>query len=269
MRSYLCVTCAVQQPPGEVPPKHCPICEDERQYVRQGGQAWTTIEELRLMGHRIELRELEPGLVGVGVTPTLGIGQRALLVRTTNGNILWDCVGYIDDDAVAEVRARGGISGIAFSHPHFYGSMVEWSRAFGGAPIYIPLADREWVQRDDPAIVTWRGTRELSPGVTLVQCGGHFEGSAVLHWAGGAGGKGVLFSADQPQVCMDRRWVTFLYSYPNMIPLGAPAVRRIVNDLRPFPFERVYGGFQGKVVSRDGKGAVERSAERYLRSIGA
>ena len=90
MRSYICATCAVQQPPSEAPPKHCPICEDERQYVRQGGQAWTTIEELRLRGDRIEIRELEPGLVGVGVTPSLGIGQRALLVRTANGNILWD-----------------------------------------------------------------------------------------------------------------------------------------------------------------------------------
>src|SRR2546430_3971209 len=59
--------------------------------------------------------------------------------------------------------------------------MVEWSRACGGAPIYIPLADREWVQRDDPAIVTWRGTRELAPGVTLVQCGGQDRKSTRLN----------------------------------------------------------------------------------------
>ena len=168
MTSFICVTCAVQQASTDGPPERCPICEDERQYVRQGGQAWTTVEELRLMDHRIELRELEPGLVGVGVTPALGIGQRALLVQTAKGNILWDCVGYIDDAAIAAIRARGGIGGIAFSHPHFYGAMVEWSHAFGGAPIYIPLADREWIQRDDPAIVTWRGARELLPGVTLV-----------------------------------------------------------------------------------------------------
>src|SRR5438445_10803754 len=103
------------------------------------------IEELRLRGDRIEIRELEPGLVGVGVTPSLGIGQRALLVRTANGNILWDCVGYIDDEAVAAIRSRGGISAIAFFHSHFYRPMREWSHAFGGAPIYVPAADREWV----------------------------------------------------------------------------------------------------------------------------
>ena len=269
MRSYICVTCAVQQPPSEAPPKHCPICEDERQYVRQGGQAWTTLEELRLMEHRIELRELEPGLVGVGVTPALGIGQRALLVRTGTGNILWDCVGYIDDAAVAAIRARGGISGIAFSHPHFYGAMVEWSRAFDGAPIYIPLADREWVQRDDPAIVTWRGTRELAPGVTLVQCGGHFEGSAALHWAEGADGRGALLVGDTITVVPDVRFVSFMRSYPNLIPLPADEVRHIVARVRPYVFDRVYGGWWDRVMHSGGIAAIERSAQRYLRWIGS
>src|SRR5438477_195853 len=106
MRSYICMTCAVQQAPSEAAPKHCPICEDERQYVRQGGQAWTTIEELRLMEHRLELRELEPGLVGVGVPPSLGSGQRALLAGTAIGNVRWDCGGHIGDDRVAAIRAR-------------------------------------------------------------------------------------------------------------------------------------------------------------------
>src|SRR2546426_12415339 len=118
MRSYICMTCAVQQAPSEAPPKHCPICEDERQYVRQGGQAWTTLEELRLMEHRIELRELEPGLVGVGVTPSLAIGQRALLGRTANRNMRSACVGYIDDPARAGIRARRGLTGLAVSNRH-------------------------------------------------------------------------------------------------------------------------------------------------------
>jgi hypothetical protein len=269
MRAYICRTCAVQQPPTETPPRHCPICEDERQYVRQGGQAWTTIEELRLMDHRIELRELEPNLVGVGVTPTLGIGQRALLVQTPGGNILWDCVGFIDDAAVADIRARGGISGIAFSHPHFYGAMVEWSHAFGGAPIYIPLADREWVQRADPAIVTWRGTREIAPGVTLVQCGGHFEGSAVLHWAVGAHGRGALLVGDTITVVPDVRFVSFMRSYPNLIPLPAGEIRHIVDRVGPYAFDRVYGGWWDRVMPSGGIAAIKRSAERYLRWIGS
>jgi len=269
VRSYICATCAVQQPPSEAPPKHCPICEDERQYVRQGGQAWTTIEELRLRGDRIEIRELEPGLVGVGVTPSLGIGQRALLVRTANGNILWDCVGYIDDEGVAAIRSRGGISGIAFSHPHFYGAMVEWSHAFGGAPIYVPAADREWVQRDDSAIMTWSGTRKLAPGVSLIQCGGHFEGSAVLHWAAGAENRGALLVGDSITVVPDVRFVSFMRSYPNLIPLPADEIRRIVDRVRPYRFDRIYGGWWDRVVDTGGIAAIEKSAERYLRWIGS
>ena len=221
------------------------------------------------MGHRIELRELEPGLTGVGVTPSLGIGQRALLVRTPKGNVLWDCVGYIDDAAVAAIRAQGGVSGIAFSHPHFYGAMVEWSHAFDGAPIYIPLADREWVQREDPAIVTWRGTRELLPGVTLVQCGGHFEGSAALHWADGAERRGALLVGDTITVVPDVRFVSFMRSYPNLIPLPADEVRRIVDRVRQYRFDRIYGGWWDRVVSAGGIAAVERSADRYMRWLGS
>jgi glyoxylase-like metal-dependent hydrolase (beta-lactamase superfamily II) len=269
MSSFIGATGAVQQSPSEAPPRRCAICEDERQYVPQAGQAWTTLDDLRRTGHRIELRELEPGLVGIGVTPSLAIGQRALLVRTANGNLLWDCVGYIDDAAVAAIRARGGISGIAFSHPHFYGAMVEWSQAFGGAPIYVPAADREWVQRDDPAIVTWSGARELSPGVTLVQCGGHFEGSAVLHWADGAEGRGALLVGDSITVVQDVRFVGFMRSYPNLIPLPEDEIRRIVDSIRPYRFERIYGGWWDRVTPSGGIRAIERSAERYLRWIGS
>src|SRR5690348_7397359 len=136
--AWICVTCAVQQAPSDAKPDICPICEDERQYVRQGGQAWTTLADLAAAGHKVVLRELEPGIVGAGVDPSIGIGQRALIVRTPVGNVMWDCVGFIDDAAVRTVKSWGGLSGIAFSHPHFYGACVEWSRAMGGAPIYVP-----------------------------------------------------------------------------------------------------------------------------------
>ena len=56
--------------------------------------------------------------------PAFGIGQRALLVRTREGNILWDCVSLIDSDTVALIKALGGIYAIAISHPHYYTSMV-------------------------------------------------------------------------------------------------------------------------------------------------
>jgi len=267
--AYICVTCGVQQAPSTSPPERCPICEDERQYVRQGGQAWTTLAELAAQGHRVELRELEPGLTGVGVQPAVGIGQRALLVRTPGGNLLWDCFGYIDAKGVDAIRTMGGVAGIAFSHPHFYGVMGEWSHAFGGCPMWVPSADRTWVQRDDPAIVEWRDMKEVLPGVTLIQTGGHFEGSAVLHWALGAGGRGALLVGDTITVVPDVRAVSFMRSYPNLIPLPAEEIRRIVATVRPYAFERIYGGWWDRVTQSDGRGAVERSARRYLKWIGA
>jgi hypothetical protein len=125
------------------------------------------------------------------------------------------------------------------------------------------------VQRDDPAIVEWSGTREVLPGLTLIQTGGHFEGSAVMHWAAGAGGRGALLVGDTITVVSDVRAVSFMRSYPNHIPLPADEVRRIVAAVRPYSFDRIYGGWWDRVTKSDGKGAVERSARRYLKWIGA
>jgi glyoxylase-like metal-dependent hydrolase (beta-lactamase superfamily II) len=144
---------------------------------------------------------------------------------------------------------------------------VEWSRAFGAAPIYIPTADREWVMRPDPAVKEWERAIEPLPGLTLIHSGGHFEGSAVLHWAGGAAGLGALLTGDTIAVARDRRFVSFMRSYPNMIPLSAAQVRRLVATVEPYRFERIYGGWWDAVVDRHGKAAIQESADRYIRWI--
>ena len=268
MPAHICVTCGVQHAESDSPPPACAICQDERQYVGWEGQRWTTLEGMRREGYRSDIREMEPGLYGIGIQPRFGIGQRALLVQTAGGNVLWDCVGFIDDQAIERIHEVGGVGAIAFSHPHFYGAMAEWSRAFGGASIHIPEADRAWVMRPDPSITLWEGAVELAAGVTLIQCGGHFEGSAVLHWADGAEGRGVLLAGDTMTVVQDRRYVSFMRSYPNLIPLPASAVRHIAEAVHPFPFDRIYGGWWESVVGSDAQIAVERSAERYIRQIG-
>jgi glyoxylase-like metal-dependent hydrolase (beta-lactamase superfamily II) len=164
----------------------------------------------------------------------------------------------------------GGIKAIAISHPHYYSSMVEWSRALGDVPIYLHADDRQWVMRPDKAVIFWAGeTKPLAEGLTLIRCGGHFEGGTVLHWAGGAAGKGALLSGDIIQVVADRKHVSFMYSYPNHIPLSAAAVERIVKAVEPFAFDRIYGAFWDMVIEQEGKVVVKESAERYLRAIGA
>jgi hypothetical protein len=164
-------------------------------------------------------------------------------------------------------RQHGGISAIAISHPHYYSSMIEWSRAFD-CPVLLHAADRQWVMRQDPAIEFWEGeTKEIGHGLTLIRCGGHFDGGTVLHWPEGADGKGVVLSGDILQVVQDRRWVSFMYSYPNLIPLPASTVRRIVSAVESYEFDRIYGAWWGRVVFTDAKAAVKRSADRYVRAI--
>lgn len=95
----------------------------------------------------------EPGLYEIGTQHGLAIGQRSLLTQAQSGNVLWDCTCLVDCRIKNEVNALGGISAIAISHPHFYSTMVEWSLAFGLIPIYLHVADRQWVMRPDPAII--------------------------------------------------------------------------------------------------------------------
>src|SRR4029077_15703667 len=113
-------------------------------------------------------------------------------------------------------------------------SMVDWSRALGGVPIYLHAADRAWVMRPDPGIGSWDGeTRTLGEGLTLVRCGGHFDGGTVLHWAGGAGGRGALLTGDIIQVVPDRKHVGFMDSYPNYIGHRADRQGRGAIRVRP------------------------------------
>jgi glyoxylase-like metal-dependent hydrolase (beta-lactamase superfamily II) len=268
MPCFICTTCGTQFAETEQPPGGCPVCQDERQYVKPSGRGWTTHEALR-RSHRNCLKAEEPGLISVGIEPPFAIGQRAYLLRGRQGNVLWDCVPLLDEAVIDAVRALGGLSAIAISHPHYYANMVAWARAFG-APVYLHAADRRWVMRPDPALVFWEGdSRPLAEGLTLVHCGGHFAGGTVLHWARGAGGKGALLSGDILQVVADRKHVSFMWSYPNLVPLSAAAVEHIARAVEPFAYERIYGAFWDRVIEQDGKEAVRRSADRYLRAIGA
>jgi hypothetical protein len=268
MPCFICTTCGMQYAETDQPPATCPICQDERQYVKATGQQWTTPDRLRLT-NRNTLKHHEAGLIGIGIEPPFAIGQRALFLRTPQANVLWDCIPLLDEAVVEMVKALGGLSAIAISHPHYYTCMVEWSRAFGGVPIYLHAADRNWVMRPDPAIMFWEGeTRTLAECLTLVRCGGHFDGGTVLHWAGGAGGRGALLSGDIIQVVPDREHVSFMYSYPNYIPLPPAAVERIIQAVEPFVYDRVYGAFWDMVIETDGKAVVKQSAERYLRALG-
>lgn len=271
MQNFICVTCGVQFDASEQPPPRCPICDDARQYVGHSGQQWTTLEQLRAplpAAHHNRIETIEPNLLGIGTEPSFGIGHRSLLVQTPDGNVLWDPTLLLDASTLETVRGLGGIQWIAVSHPHLVTTCVEWSRAFNDAPIYWHARNREWVMRHDGNYVFWDSeTETLNSELTLILCGGHFDGSDVLHWASGVGGRGALLAGDTVQVASDRRFVSFMYSFPNMIPLNASRVTHIVSSLEPFAFDKIYGGWWHSIIPADAKDAVKRSAERYLRAI--
>ena len=267
MGHWICRTCGTQFAESEQPPQTCPICRDQRQYVGYQGQEWITLAQLSADGFHNEFREHEAGLIGIGTAPAFAIGERALLLRHPQGNVLWDCMSLIDDQTVAEIKRLGGLSAIAISHPHFYTTMVEWAERFD-ASIYLHEADRQWVMRPSERIIFWSGeTHPLREGVTLHRLGGHFAGGVVLHWQQGAQGRGTLLTGDIIQVVADRHWVSFMYSYPNLIPLPAAEVQRIRDRVEPLPFESLYGAWFERVITHDAHESVLRSAERYIRAL--
>jgi hypothetical protein len=265
MTCFICRTCGSQFADTPVHPADCPVCLDERQFVGLDGQQWTTLEELRA-GHSLRW-EAEGEFTGIGIEPRFAIGQRALLVDAPDGNVLWDCVSLLTEEAVQKITAKGGLTAIAISHPHYYSSMAEWSEALGGIPIYLHADDRPWVMRPHSSIRYWQGeTLALSPSLTLIRCGGHFAGATVLHLKR-SGRPGVLLAGDVLQVVADRKHLSFMYSYPNYIPLNAVQVNRIAAAVAPFDFDSIYGAWWRFVIPSGAKEAVTRSVERYLRAI--
>ena len=267
MPAFLCASCGTQYPNSEEPPPFCVLCRDDRRAVNPPRrQSWTTQAALR-QTHFTVYRRLSPGLMGIGTMPAFALGQRALLVRTPNGNVLWDCVSFVDDATTTIVTALGGVAAIAVSHPLFYGAMVEWSHAFGSPPVYLHAADRKFVTRQDPVVTFWDDEAvEVVPGVTLLRCGGHFLGATMLHWAQGAGGLGAMLSGGSVQITPDG-YVSFMRSYPNLIPLDSLSVQHIHDVLDPWPFDAIHGGWWDQIIQTDARRILASSVKRYQSAV--
>ena len=260
MTVAVCTTCGVERARDDLP-EVCPICADERQFVPTSGQKWTSPEEAGRDGAWLEFVEVEPRVWGIVQRDCPGIKQRPALICTDHGNVLVEVPNHIDEASIEQVRELGGIAAIIASHPHMYGVQSLWSAAFDDAPIYISRVDRQWLGVRPASVVEWDGELELVPGVRASQPGGHFPGSVVVHWVA-PDGLGVLFSGDTIGTVADPRWVTFMRSFPNWIPLSGPVVRRIADHVERYDFDRLHANFGG-TVPIDARAAVRRSADRY------
>ncbi|WP_018614060.1 hypothetical protein [Segetibacter koreensis] len=258
--SYICTTCGIQYEASALPPGRCIICEDDRQYVNSNGQSWTTLDRLNQQYKNI-IELVAPNVYAIYTTPSFAIGQRAHLLITPHGNILWDCITNLDLTTIDLINRLGGVKAIAISHPHYFSTIVEWSRAFGGVPIYINGLDEKWLVRKDTAIQLWNEQEfDLWDKVTLIRCGGHFPGASVMY---NPAGKGALFVGDTIQVAPDLKTVSFMYSYPNLIPLPKKDILQIEKAVKNIDYDGMYGAF-GRYIKRDAKAAMAFSVERYL-----
>ncbi|MEQ2527963.1 hypothetical protein EKG37_18885 [Robertmurraya yapensis] len=266
MNYHICATCGVQYEGSTESPEQCTICNEERQYVNPNGQSWTTLGEMSKNGYKNNLNLEETGLYSLKTTPDFGIGQTAYIVQSEGFNMMWDCITYIDEATIKRIEDLGGLQAIALSHPHYYSTQVEWAEIFN-APIYIHEDDKEWVTRRSDKIIFWSGeSLELDKGKVIHRLGGHFKGGSVLEWKDGNEQKGILLSGDIIQVVADREWVSFMYSYPNLIPLPVSKVQEIAKRVNELKFDRLYNAFH-RIVKEDAKNAVQKSAARYIAAL--
>ncbi|KFC11291.1 beta-lactamase-like protein [Trabulsiella guamensis ATCC 49490] len=258
--TILCKTCGTSYDDSDEIIAHCKVCEDERQFVPASGQAWITPEVLTAT-HSNKWQQHEENLLSIKTVPAFAINQRAFLLRTPHGNVLWDCIASLDAATELLINALGGLRAIAISHPHYYTTMQDWAETFS-APVWLHTSDREWIMRDSTAIRLWEGdSMELLPSVRLLRLGGHFAGGTVLHWTEG---DGVLLAGDILQVTPGKDAVSFMWSYPNMLPLPTTTIENIMHRLADVNFERLYGAFEGQNMTKQAHDAVMRSGQKYI-----
>jgi hypothetical protein len=255
----ICLTCGTRY--TEEAPATCAICSDERQYVPATGQKWTSYKELS-QTRTIRFDDPLADVYNLRISPAFGIAQRAHLIVSPGGNILWDCLPFLDETTAAFVRSKGGLKGIAVSHPHYYSLMAAWAETFD-CPIYLHKADSEWVMDKTNRIRFFDGDKQaLWDGMEIIHTGGHFAGSTILH-VPGIGDKGRVYVGDTLQVALSRQFISMMYSYPNMIPLPLKEIERISNIVMGLNFDSLYGAFEWQDIHRGAKELFEHSVNRY------
>lgn len=273
----ICNTCGTQfDVPYCSPLKSCRICDDPRQYVPPGGQVWSSLAKLKgRHENHFEQDPTDERVWFITTEPKCGIGERAVLLETPNGNVLWDLIAYIDEMTVDFINSKGGLKAIVISHPHFYTTHLEWARIFS-CPVYVAIEDEKWLNRADHENIRKfirDPTMQILPGVTAIKTGGHFDGSMVLHWNNKLFIADSLFTVPSALYRVDRLPGTtsyaFMWSIPNMIPLPPSKIHGIWRALKPFGFEATYGGFSGQDVRGiDVKQRVLESMKIQVRSQG-
>jgi glyoxylase-like metal-dependent hydrolase (beta-lactamase superfamily II) len=260
----LCVTCGTQFPPDQLLPQLCPICNDDRQYIPETGQAWMDYTALE-KNFEIKMRQWHENLYEFKVSPHFAIGQKAFLVLSPGGNILWDCIPLLDEATIAFIKSKGGLKAIAISHPHYYSTMNHWAETFN-CPVYIHDSDQQWIVYQSKSINLWKGYRKLLwDNIYIMNIGGHFPGSCILH-VPALSSKGTVLCGDSLFISRSKRHISIMYSYPNLIMLTKDELYLVLEDMENLDFDTMYGAFDGQVLLGNAKEIFDKSMNRYIES---
>ncbi len=258
----ICNACGTEYRETEVVDNHCKICDDDRQYVPENGQTWTTHEALK-NSRSVQVKPISKKVYELAIIPPFAIGQRAFLIISESGNILWDCIPLLDESTIAFINSKGGLKAIAISHPHYYSNMETWAATFN-CPVYIHEKDKEWTPQIN-AIKLWKGEeKDLWDGIKIINTGGHFPGACILH-VPFLSEKGTVFCGDSLQVSRSKRFISIMYSYPNQIPVPFSEIERIKLLLEKYRFDNLYGAFSFQNLTSDVQHILERSMEINMR----
>ncbi len=257
----ICTACGTKCSEEIMLPQFCPICEDDRQYVPDGIQTWTSSAELA-KNYRVEIREINEHLYELKVSPEFAIGQRALLVLAPDGNILWDCLPLLDKTAIEFIKSKGGLKAIVFSHPHFYSNMKDWANEFD-CPIYIHEADEQWIFDKTEQIKLWSGLeKNLWNSIKIHNISGHFAGSSILH-VPFLSPEGTILCGDTFVVSPSKKHLAVMHSYPNKIPLPISEIERVKERIKLVKFDTLHAWHDTQSIETKAKTILENSLARY------
>jgi len=258
----ICTACGTQFPLNSDQPELCPICNDDRQFIPDKGQSWTTLHELS-DNYSVIIKKINDSLYELRIAPSFAIAQRALLVLTPGGNILWDCIALLNEPTIAFIKSKGGLKAIAFSHPHYYSTMNEWAKVFD-CPIYIHQNDEQWIFNRGDHVRLWPGTEnKLWDGIRIIHIGGHFPGSSILHVPFLSPG-GAVLCGDTLVISPNKKHISVMYSYPNRIPLPLQEMQRIKKQMLSLPFDTMFGYASLQDIYSDTKQLLENSLAKYV-----
>ena len=261
IKPLFCSTCGTKFVDQKNTSVNCPVCSNDRQYLPAKGQSWTKPEDLQNSFSNLITR-INDNLYEIKTIPKFAIGQRAFLILTPNGNILWDCILLLNESTIAFNKSKGGLKAIAISHPHYYSSINDWAEVFN-CPVYIHQNDEEFIFTKGPNITLWEGgEKELWDSMKIKNIGGHFPGSSILIVPFLSPG-GTILCGDTFYISPSKTHVSVMYSYPNFIPVSLSEIKRINGSMNNIPFDTLLGAFDNQKISPNAKEILHASLEKY------